>query len=295
MNISKLSHDARAIKALTGLSYQEFSDLVPAFKKSIYEIRIQKQDRKRKPGGGKKGILKTEEERLFFTLFYLKAYPTFDVIAFLFGFQRGHACEAGHRYLLALERALGKKIVLPARKIRSVEEFLEKFPEAKEVFFDGVERRTQRTRNQQKTYSGKKKAHTRKNVIVANQKRKVLVLTRTKPGRRHDKKIADKFLLAEHVPDEVMIGGDSAFQGIQHIHPNSWLPHKGTKKKPLTIQQKQENTILSHFRVCVEHAIGGMKRFRAFADVFRNRLGYLDDQIALLAAGLWNYHLTYTF
>lgn len=294
MDISKLSHDPRAVKALTGLSYQEFSDLVPVFKKSIHDLRMQKPDRKRKPGGGKKGVLKTTEEQLFFILFYLKTYPTFDVLAFLFGFQRGHACEAGHRYLTTLEKALGKKIVLPERKIRSVEEFLEKFPEAKEVFFDGVERRTHRTKNQHKTYSGKKKTHTRKNVVVVNEKKKVLVLTPTKPGRRHDKRIADKFLLAEHIPDHVLVGGDSGFQGIQHVHPNSWLPHRGTKKKPLTIQQKQENTILSHFRVCVEHAIGGMKRFRAFADVFRNRLGYLDDQVALCAAGLWNYHLTYT-
>ena len=297
MNISNLSRDPRAIKALTGLSYEEFTDLVPAFEKSLYEIRMRRRNRKRKPGGGQKGILKTTEEQLFFILFYLKTYPTFDVLAFFVGKSRGRTCEAGHWYLRVLERALGKKIVLPERKINSVEEFIQKFPEAREVFFDGVERRTHRPmkpRSQRKTYSGKKKAHTRKNVVIANEKRKILVLSPTKAGRRHDKRIADKFLFAEHVPPEVLIGADSGFQGIQHLHPNSWLPHKGTKRNPLTVLQKQDNTILSHFRVCVEHAIGGMKRYRAFADVFRNRLGHLDDLVALLSAGLWNYHLTYT-
>jgi len=296
MNIAKLSRDPRAIKALTGLSYQEFSDLVPVFEKSIYDIRMQKRDRKRRAGGGKRGVLQTTEARLFFVLFYLKTYPTFDVLAFLFGFQRGHACEAGHRYMAVLETALGKKIVLPERKINSVEEFLQKFPAAKEVFFDGVERRTNRpgrTKNQKKTYSGKKKAHTRKNVALTDEKKRILVLSPTKSGRRHDKRIADKFMFAEHVPPDVLIVADSGFQGIQHVHPKTWLPHKGTKKHPLDVERKHENTIISHFRVCVEHAIGGMKRYRAFSEVLRNTLGYMSDMVALLAAGLWNYHLGY--
>lgn len=279
-----------------GLSYQEFSDLVPSFESSIYEIQMQKPGRKRKAGGGKKGMLKSSESRLFFILFYLKTYPTFDVLAYLFGMQRGHACEAGHRYLTVLERSLGKKIALPERRINSVEEFLQKFPEIKEVFLDGVERRVVRpkkAKNQRKTYSGKKKAHTRKNVVVVNEKKKVLILTPTKSGRRHDKKIADKFSLAERIPPDVLIVADSGFQGMQHAHENIWLPRKGTKKHPLTSEQKEENTILASFRVVAEHAIGGMKRYRAFADVLRNRLGWISDQVALLSAGLWNYHLGY--
>lgn len=73
MNISKLSRDPRAIKALTGLSYQEFSDLIPTFAKALYEIRSKRQGRQRKPGAGQKGILKTTEDKLFFILFYLRA------------------------------------------------------------------------------------------------------------------------------------------------------------------------------------------------------------------------------
>jgi hypothetical protein len=295
MNISKLSRDKRAIKALTGLSYEEFSNLVPDFKKALYQIRLNTR-KERKPGGGQKGILKTTEEKLFFILFYLKTYPTFDVLAFFSGKSRGRTCEASHFFLRVLEKALGRKIVLPERKINSVEEFLQKFPEAKDVFLDGVERRIQRSsnpRSQKKTYSGKKKAHTRKNIVITNEKKRILVLSPTKSGRRHDKKIADKYMMVEHIPEEVCIGADSGFQGIQKIHTNSWLPQKGTKKNPLTIQQKQENTILSHFRVCVEHAIGGMKRFRAFSEVFRNRLGWISDLVPYLSAGLWNYHLSF--
>ena len=270
---------------------------MPVFEKALYDTRKQQPHRKRKPGGGQKGHLKTTEEKLFFILFYLKTYPTFDVLAFFTGKSRGRTCEACHYFMRVLEKALGRKLVLPERKISSVEEFLRRFPQAKDVFFDGAERRTQRPgkpKNQRKTYSGKKKAHTRKNVIIANEKRRILVLSPTKSGRRHDKRIADKFLFGEYIPEEVCIIADSGFQGIQNIHKNTWLPVKGTRNKPLTVEQKQGNTILSHFRVCVEHAIGGMKRFRAYAEVFRNRIGWLDDLVALLSAGLWNYHLTYT-
>ncbi len=115
MNISKLSHDPRAINALTGLSYQEFSDLIPMFTKALYETRMHRPQRKRLLGGGQKGILKTTEDKLFFILFYLKTYPTFDVLALFVGKNRGRTCEAGHFYLRILQKALDKKVVLPER------------------------------------------------------------------------------------------------------------------------------------------------------------------------------------
>lgn len=292
----KLVNDKRAVKALTGLSYEEFTELVKTFKQVEESLCNKDKGRKRKFGGGKLGALKTREERLFCVLFYLKNYPTFDVIAYMFGFQRGHACEAIHRYLEILEKALKRKFVLPERKVNSVEEFLMKFPFLKEVAIDGVERRIQRPKNkkrQNKSYSGKKKANTKKVVIMSNDKKKILILTKPKSGRRHDKKIADKNQMLEHIPKEVLVLADSGFQGIQHIHENTWLPHKGTLKRPLTSQQKEENHILSSFRVVVEHSAGGMKRFRAFSHVFRNKLEKLVDQVALISAGLWNYHLEF--
>ncbi len=140
MNIQKLAHDPRAMKALTGLSHQEFTNLIPSFEKSYQDILRQRPNRKRKVGGGKKGKLPTIESKLFFILFYLKAYPTFDVLGFMTDRDRGRCCRSVHILLQALKKALGREIVLPERKITSVKEFLEKFPEAKDVFFDGTER-----------------------------------------------------------------------------------------------------------------------------------------------------------
>ena len=119
------------MKALTGLSMPEFTELVPAFERELQHYAVTKPNRQRKVGGGQKGHLKTPEAKLFFILFYLKTYPTFDVLGFFSNKSRNRAWEAANLYLLLLERALSKKIVLPKRKINSVEEFLEKFPEVK--------------------------------------------------------------------------------------------------------------------------------------------------------------------
>jgi len=53
-------------------------------------------------------------------------------------------------------------MVLPERKIDSIEAFLERFPTVKRVMIDGTERPIQRPQDpeqQQLNYSGKKTAH----------------------------------------------------------------------------------------------------------------------------------------
>jgi len=45
------------------------------------------------------------------------------------------------------------------------------------------------------------------------------------------------------------------------------------------------------FRVRVEHAIGGSKRYAACRDIYRNKSINMDDKFHLLSAGLWNLHL----
>lgn len=296
MNISKLAHDPRAIKALTGLSYQEFSDLIPVFAKQLKAFQMKKPNRKRKTGGGQKGHLPTAEAKLFYILFYLKTYPTFDILGFFSGKSRGRACEYAHMYAKVLNKVMKTKGNTPKRRIGDIKEFIKLFPAVKDVFLDGTERIIQRPKkNQKKQYSGKKKATTRKNVVMADEKKNILYLSPTKAGRRHDKRLTDKESLIAHIPKSVGIWADSGFQGIQKQHPNVCIPKKGTKRYPLTDAEKKENTLISSIRMRVEHAIAGIKRYRSVSDKFRNRLGRLDDLFMEIASGLWNYHLTYTY
>jgi hypothetical protein len=298
MNIKKLANDPRAIKALTGLSYQEFSNLVPVFEQSLRKVQMKKPNRKRNPGGGQKGHLPTTEAKLFFILLYFKTYPTFDVLGYFSGKSRGRTCEYVHMYARVLERALERKQSLPQRRISSVEEFIRLFPDVKDVFLDGTERRINRPKdpkNQRKQYSGKKKTTTRKNIVMTDEKKRILYLSPTKSGRRHDKRLTDKEMLIEHIPDDVCSWVDSGFQGIQKQQKNFCIPKKGTKKHPLAPAEKEENKLISSIRVSVEHAIGGVKRYRVVSETLRNKMNKgFDDLAMVVASGLWNYHLDYT-
>ena len=188
------------------------------------------------------------------------------------------------------------KHTLPKRRIGDIDEFLRLFPGVKDVFLDGTERRIQRPKkpkNQRKQYSGKKKTTTRKNVVMSVAQTRIMYLSPTKSGRRHDKRLTDKACLVPCIPHDVGVWVDTGFQGIQKQHPNVCIPLKGTKKSPLTDAQRQDNKVNSSIRVRIGRALGGMKRFRAVSETFRNRMGQLDDLFMQLATGLWNYHVSY--
>ena len=134
----------------------------------------------------------------------------------------------------------------------------------------------------------------RKSILAVNAHKKILILTTTKSARRHDKRLADKNRLFERIPEEVAVWVDSGFQGIVRQHRNTLIPKKATRKNPLTYAEKEENRVISSFRVVVEHAIAGMKRFKAYADIWRNKLPSLDDRVMRIVAGLWNLHIETT-
>ena len=281
--------------ALTGLKVAEFNTLVVDFEWNYKEFEAKRKiERIRKLGGGRTSKLETVREKLFYVLWYMKTYPTFDVASFSVGFARSSACYWMHDLLPILEQTMKRKLVLPVRRISDPEEYFKLFPEAKEVFVDAVERLKQRPKKkkaQQKTYSGKKKMHTRKSVVVSDKNRRILVVTKQKSGRRHDKRLADKESVFEMIPKEIIVFTDTGFQGEQKTHPNICMPKKKSKGNPLTYDEKEMNKVISSYRVLVEHAIGGLKRFRCMGEKLRNHRAYIDDTFILLSAGLWNYHL----
>jgi len=297
MNIKPALRSNRSCLALTGVNVAEFQSLVSLFTSVYKEEKIKANPKRvRKYGGGRIGGLKTVDEKLFFTLMYLKTYPTFDVASFFTGINRSNSYRAIKFLLPALEITLGRQLVLPRRQIHSVEEFLLLFPEVKDVFLDGTDRRVQRPKNkkkQNKLYSGKRKATTRKNIVVSDEKRRILYLSPTKSGRRHDKRLGDKMGLS-NLPFEVSAWVDTGFQGLQKNHPNTQIPRKRSRDKPLSEEDKENNRLISSFRVTVEHAIAGMKRLRSTTDVYRNKRANFDDTLNLLSAGIWNYHLAFS-
>ena len=63
------------------------------------------------------------------------------------------------------------------------------------------------------------------------------------------------------------------FTGFAKDYPDTlvMMPKKKPKGKESTDDAKAWNRIVGSFRVLVEHAIGGVKRFGIVSDKFRNR------------------------
>lgn len=295
LDIERALRHERVLRALTGLNRKGFEQICEVFE-GVYQTDIAKdtRPRSRARGGGRKARLQRTSDKVFFILFYFKCYPTFDVLGFLFELERGRSNRWVHRLQRILEVSLGKKMMLPERKLESIEQFLQRFPEVREIIIDGTERPVQRPQDceqQKEHYSGKKKRHSRKHLTGSTRKKQVIILTPAKAGRIHDKRQLDAENLIENVPSHVKILGDSGFQGLQNEYVNIHLPQKKPKGKLLSSHYKRKNKKLSRQRVVCEHAHAGMKRYSAVSAIYRNRVPDFDDHLMVTAAGLWNFYL----
>lgn len=306
MNISRALKDNRLMKAVTGMSVNELQELAKDFvrkfekeKQSKYKEGLKKGKRKRKPGGGRTGQLKTTNEKLFFILLYFKCYPTFDLLGLMFDLNRSNANRNVQKLLPILEKTLGEVMVLPKRKIHTIKELFEIFPEVHHLFLDATERPIPRPKDkdkQKENYSGKKKRHTKKNTVIADEDKQIRYLGPTIEGKKHDYGgFKDEFptVPPPKLPDDSWIYTDLGYVGIEKDFPwlNVIMPKKKPKGEELTEDEKVINKWISSVRVKVEHAIGGVKRFGIVSDIFRNKIKKLDDKIMEISCGLWNYHL----
>jgi hypothetical protein len=293
LNIERALKQDRLLRAMTGLNRKAFDALLATFS-TIYDRQVRESPRKRALGGGRKARLRNPQDKLFYILFYLKCYPTFDLAGLLFDIDRAQAHYWMHRLQPILEDALGEKKVLPERKLNSIEEFIERFEGVERVMIDGTERPIQRPQDaepQKLNYSGKKRRHTRKHLAAVDQRRRVLVLSSSREGKLHDKKFHDEEDIAGSIPDEIPIEVDLGFLGVQKQYVNIRIPHKKPLGGELSQEQKAANRELSQERVICENAFAGVKRYRAVSAVYRNHIQEFDDHLMLTAAGLWNFYL----
>jgi len=296
----------RQFLALTGLSMKQFEELLNEFSSCLEVIkheryRKNRKARVRKPGGGRKGVLTTPKQKLFFLLCFLKSYPTFDMLGFVFDISPSKAAENVKRLIPVLKMALKNLHVLPKRHFKEVVEFEQLVENAEHIIIDATERphfRHQKPSQQRRHYSGKKRRHMVKNTVMSDQSKRVLFIGKTVAGSRHDYPL----LKEEFKPENdwfksVKVSVDLGYQGIKsdYLSPeNIHIPHKKPRKSKkntnpsLTRAQKRENKEMGRIRVVVEHVIGGMKAFNILASKFRNRLNNLVDEVIFLVAGLWN-------
>jgi DDE superfamily endonuclease/Helix-turn-helix of DDE superfamily endonuclease len=148
---------------------------------------------------------------------YLKAYPLQAVLGELFDLSQPQANHWIHRLLPALRAALADLGARPERDPRHFSQGQAAARPGPPLIIDGTERRRQRPKNPEKQglhYSGRKKTHSDKNVIVAEaQSKRVGFLGRTCAGKASDKAVAD----AEGIvyPPGALLYKDAGFQGYE--------------------------------------------------------------------------------
>lgn len=299
LTFERIATKPAVFQMLTGLSLQAFLDLLPAFHRATAHIEDQaeqhrKQPRQRQRGGGRKPLLRSDADRLLFILFYFKVYPLQAVQGFFFGISQAQACDWIHRLTPVLNHALGFQKQLPARKAADVTQVLRQCP-ALEFIIDGTERPIQRPKDkkrQREFYSGKKKRHTVKNVVISERRtRKIKALSRTRSGKTNDKRVADEE--DYHFPACSKLWKDTGFQGYEPPKVRTYQPKKKPRNGALTPEEKASNREISRKRVGVEHSIGGAKVFHIARDVFRNRRSDYVDLSFETACGLHNLRCDY--
>jgi hypothetical protein len=233
LTYDELKAQPRKFISFTSLTPEEFNVLLPAFERAYLKKHpasktLTGKDRKRKVGAGRKGSLASIEQKLLFALVYQKSYPLQSVMGELFGIGQSQANEWIHHLLPILKQALDDLGFVPERDPQKFKEKEKNREDAADSIIDGTERRRQRPKKAEKQalhYSGKKKIHSDKNVVIATARRtRVSYLSQTYPGKMHDKKVADTENIS--YPKHIALHKDTGFQGYEPKVRKLYQPKK---------------------------------------------------------------------
>jgi len=295
-NYTQLSGKPKQFHALTGYTLEEFRALLPVFVTSflayVQDYTLTGKPRqKRQYVAYKNSPLPTMEDKLLFILMYLRKATTQDIFGEVFGMPQPVVNRWVHVLHPCLNRALAELGELPARTAAD----LQVAHDAVKVYFqDGTERPIQRPKNQEAQkiyYSGKKRRHTLKNNVLANAQAKIAWLSATCEGKKHDKKIADESSVT--LPQDSRLYQDTGFQGFALPGVTILQPTKKPRGGHLTAEEKERNRQIARIRIRVEHAIGGVKRYRIVKDQLRNWKQDFRDRVMETCCGLHNFRLNF--
>ena len=293
---NELAAKPRKFLAMTGYTIEEFQALLSHFQAQFEKfIEMQTLERKprtkRKHSAYKNSPLPTIEDKLLFILIYLKQGATQEMHGTLFDMHQPDANRWIHLLHPCLNQALAALDALP---VRDAEAFVPEEEELAIYFHDGTERPIPRPKDkelQKEYYSGKKKQHTVKNIVIINTQSEICFLTTTCEGKKHDKKATDE--AGYSFSEGSVLFQDTGFQGFHVEGVIVIQPKKKPRGKELTPEDKENNRLISMIRIRVEHAIGGVKRYRIVKDKIRCWKKGFRDKVMETCCGLHNFRLNF--
>jgi DDE superfamily endonuclease len=116
-------------------------------------------------------------------------------------------------------------------------------------------------------------------------------LSATYEGKENDKSLAD--LEGYTLPRGSCLYQDRGFQGYTRDGITIIQPKKKPRGGELTPPEHARNRAISSIRIRIEHAIGGVKRYRMVKDKLRLLKDQIRDTIMETCCGLHNFRLQY--
>ena len=209
------------------------------------------------------------EDMVLMLLLYYRSYTTQLFVGFLFGIDDSRVC----RLIKRLEPILAR--VMRIKKDRTLSQ------QDIEQLMDATEQPLERPQRKQKPYySGKKKRHTLKTQIRTTLAGEIVHVSKTRPGSVHDFTLYKE---DDPLPRKCKSYVDGGYQGLQNLNPNTELPFKKSKNKPLDKDEKVYNKALSRIRVKIENVFAQIKVFNIMSDRYRNKKKVLNLKFKIIA------------
>ena len=141
-------------------------------------------------------------------------------------------------------------------------------------------------------YSGEKKDHTVKNVLLVNALLTILFLSDTYGGRVHDKRIADATPYS--LPAGSRLLQDLGFLAFTLPQVEILMPTKKPHGEELIREQQRTNQALPYRRLRIEHVNSSVKRCRIVKDRSRLWKEGVRDLVMELCCALHNFRVRLT-
>jgi DDE superfamily endonuclease len=143
----------------------------------------------------------------------------------------------------------------------------------------------------QESSRGQKKGHTLNNLLVSTETGPLGVFSHTGEGKAADKRLAAE--AGDSLPPGSCLDQEKGLQGFFQTGSTLFQPTKTPRGGELTPPEKATHRRISSRRVRLEHAMGGVKRYRSVKDQIRLLKEGIRDAVMETCCGLHNFRLQY--
>lgn len=293
-----LSRNPTIFRVVTGLKPGEFDEYVAPLVINLAaqeRQRLERDDRQRAVGGGRNYDLSWRNQFLL-TLVWLRLYPTYEVLGYLYGVSDSSAYRVVQRCLPLLEEAgrseIQKSQAHAGRKRGyDLAAIFDQVP-GLAVIVDAFEQAIEKPGDRDEAdlfYSGKKKRHTLKGQIAVDAYTgEVLEVADSEPGRGQDKGTFNRSGIPSRLPPDTAFMGDLGYPGLDKDLPLAAIPRKKPRNQPRPEADKVFNTRFARARVIVEHTIAQIRRYLALTIRDRHHRRYHTERVVAVS-GLINF------